>query len=60
MHPHVLGVPHRAYYLEKALDLLAARQDCVFMTSSEIADWFLAADTHGVNDLQAAARSRPQ
>jgi len=60
MHPHVLGVPHRAYYLEKALDLLAARQDCVFMTSSEIADWFLAADTQGANDLQAAARSRPQ
>jgi allantoinase len=60
MHPHILGVPHRAYYLEKALDLLAARQDCVFVTASEIADWFLAADTHGVGELEAAARSRPQ
>ena len=44
MHPHILGVPHRAYYLEKAFDLLAQRRDTVFVTSSEIADWFLAAD----------------
>ena len=60
MHPHILGVPHRAYYLEKALDLLATRQDSVFMTSSEIADWFLAAETQGIKHLQAAARSRPR
>jgi hypothetical protein len=59
MHPHVLGVPHRAYYLEKALDLLAARQDCVFVTACEIADWFLAADTHGLKELEAAVRARP-
>jgi allantoinase len=60
MHPHVIGVPHRAYYLEKALDLLAARQDSVFMTSSEIADWFLSVDKQGRQDLEAAERSRPR
>jgi len=59
MHPHVLGVPHRAYYLEKALDLLAARPDSVFMTSSEIADWFLSVDQGGRQALEAAERSRP-
>ena len=60
MHPHVLGVPHRAYYLEKALDLLAARRDVVFVTSSEIADWFMAADKTGLRDLEAAVRVQPE
>ena len=36
LHPHVVGVPHRAYYFEKALDLLLARKDTQFVTSSEI------------------------
>ena len=53
MHPHVLGVPHRAYYLEKALDVLAQRRDSVFVTSSQIADWFLAADKTGLQELEA-------
>jgi hypothetical protein len=60
MHPHVLGVPHRAYYLEKALDLLAQRRDVVFVTSSQIADWFLAADKTGLQDLDAALRAKPK
>ena len=59
MHPHVLGIPHRAYYLEKALDLLAQRHDTVFVTSSEIADWFLAADKTGRQELEAAIRAKP-
>jgi hypothetical protein len=44
LHPHIVGVPHRAYWLEKSLDLLQSRRDVVFMTSSGIADWFVAAD----------------
>ena len=44
LHPHIIGVPHRAYWFEKALDELQARADTVFMTSSQIADWFVAAD----------------
>jgi len=44
LHPHVMGVPHRADVLARCLDLLLARDDVVFMTGSEIADWFVAAD----------------
>ena len=51
LHPHIVGVPHRAYYTEKALDWLAARRDTVFVTSSEIADWFIEADGTGGRDL---------
>jgi peptidoglycan/xylan/chitin deacetylase (PgdA/CDA1 family) len=58
MHPHVLGVPHRFYYLEKAFDLLAQRSDTVFVTSSEIADWFVASDKHGRKELEAALTGR--
>ena len=50
LHPHIIGVPHIAYYFEKALDTLMARNDVVFVTSSEIGDWFVEADgTHGAN-----------
>ena len=44
LHPHLIGVPHRIGYLEKMLDHLLARNDTVFMTGSQIADWFVAAD----------------
>lgn len=47
LHPHLIGVPHRIGYLAKMLDLLSARDDVVFMTGSQIADWFTAADTEG-------------
>ena len=44
LHPHIIGVPHVAYYFEKALDTLVARNDVTFVTSSEIGDWFIKAD----------------
>ena len=44
LHPHLMGVPHRINYLERMLDDLMARSDTVFMTGSEIADWFVEAD----------------
>jgi hypothetical protein len=43
-HPHLIGVPHRIGYLEKMLELLMARDDTVFMTGSQIADWYNEAD----------------
>ncbi len=43
-HPHLIGVPHRIAYLEKMLELLMARDDTVFMTGSQIADWYNEAD----------------
>lgn len=53
LHPHIIGVPHRVYYMEKALDLLAARRDTVFVTSGQIADWFIKADATGGRELEA-------
>ena len=58
LHPQVIGVPHRMYYLEKALDLLLRRSDAVFVTSGELADWFLAADPTGRRELEAAVEAR--
>jgi peptidoglycan/xylan/chitin deacetylase (PgdA/CDA1 family) len=58
LHPHIVGVPHRAYYLEKALDLLVGRDDAIFVTSSEIADWYMDADKDGPARLAAAVAAR--
>jgi ACT domain-containing protein len=44
LHPHLIGVPHRIGYLAKMLDLLQKRGDTIFMTGSQIADWFVDAD----------------
>ena len=52
LHPHIIGVPHIAYHFEQALDILMARQDVVFATSSQIGDWFIAAD--GTNGADVA------
>jgi hypothetical protein len=35
------------------------RTDTIFVTSSEIADWFVAADKTGLADLDAALKTRP-
>ena len=45
LHPHLVGVPHRAPVFQRCLDLLLARDDTVFVTGSEIADWFQAVAT---------------
>ncbi len=47
LHPHIIGVPHVAHQFEQVLDLLLARDDVMFATSSIIGDWFLAADPDG-------------
>jgi peptidoglycan/xylan/chitin deacetylase (PgdA/CDA1 family) len=43
LHPHLIAVPHRIGYLARMLDTLQARDDTVFMTGGEIADWFAEA-----------------
>ena len=47
LHPHIMGVAHRADVLARCLDLLLARDDTIFVTGSEIADWFIAEDGTG-------------
>jgi peptidoglycan/xylan/chitin deacetylase (PgdA/CDA1 family) len=44
LHPHVMGVAHRADVLSRCLDLLIERDDTIFVTGSQIADWFVEAD----------------
>lgn len=44
LHPHVIGVPYLFHRLQRSIAMLADRPDTVFMTSSEIGDWFIAAE----------------
>ncbi len=44
LHPHLIGVTHRIGYLERLFVDLLDRDDTIFMTGSQIADWFVAAD----------------
>ncbi len=46
LHPHLIAVPHRLVHLARALEALAARDDVAFLTGSEIADWYAAAEPH--------------
>jgi hypothetical protein len=42
LHPHLSGVPHRIGDLRDQIDELRARPDTIFMTGSDILDWYLA------------------
>ena len=53
LHPHIIGAPHIAHLFEKALDLLLAHPDTVFLTSSQIGGWFAEADDTGGAEVAA-------
>ena len=55
LHPHIIGVPHIAHHFEAALDLLAARDDTVFLTSSGIGDWYAQSDPAGATKVMGEA-----
>jgi hypothetical protein len=42
LHPHLMGVAHRAAELERIVGWLADRPDVVFATSGRLADWWTA------------------
>jgi hypothetical protein len=44
VHPHQIAVPHRLPYLARVLDLLLARDDTIFMTGCQIADWYASVE----------------
>lgn len=52
LHPHIIGVPHIAYHFAQALDLLTARDDTIFVTSSVMGDWFTEADRAGAEAVR--------
>ena len=41
LHPHIVGVPQNFYYLKKMIQDLKKREDVIFMTSSQIGDWYV-------------------
>jgi hypothetical protein len=41
LHPHVACVPHRMPVVVETFDWLRSRNDTVFMTGCQIADWFI-------------------
>ena len=53
LHPHIIGVPHIAWHFERALDLLTARDDTIFVTSSRMGAWYREADPQGADELPA-------
>jgi allantoinase len=42
MHPYITGVPHRIKYLEQLFDYIKTHEKVVWMTASEIGDWYTA------------------
>jgi peptidoglycan/xylan/chitin deacetylase (PgdA/CDA1 family) len=42
LHPHVACVPHRMPIIIETIDWLRRREDTIFMTGGQIADWFIA------------------
>ena len=59
LHPHLVGVPHRIDILGELLDLLLARDDTVFLTGRQIADWYEAVESFETLQEVAALRHRP-
>ena len=43
VHPYIMGAPHRARYFREALAHISADPGALFMTGSEILDWYTGA-----------------
>lgn len=42
VHPYISGVPHRIGYLERAIEYVQGHEGALFMTGSQILDWYKA------------------
>lgn len=60
LHPHIVGVPQNFYYLKKIIEDLMSRNDVVFMTSSQIGDWFIKEDGSHGEGLKPFLESPPE
>lgn len=47
LHPHIIGQPQRLAAFERTIDMLMARNDTIFVTGGQIADWYKAQDPEG-------------
>jgi len=59
LHPHIVGVPQNFYYLKKIIKDIKKRNDVIFMTSSQIGDWFIKEDGSNGSDLLPFLESPP-
>ncbi|MBJ7595922.1 MAG: polysaccharide deacetylase family protein [Candidatus Dormibacteraeota bacterium] len=55
LHPHLIGPPHRIIYLDRILDFLQSRHDTVFLTGSQIADWYRNAEPPPIDSTRLRA-----
>jgi peptidoglycan/xylan/chitin deacetylase (PgdA/CDA1 family) len=53
LHPHIIAVPYRLAMFERTLDMLMKRDDTVFATGGQIADWFREQDREGRKQIVA-------
>lgn len=42
LHPHLSGVAHRINFLRDIIEMLAGRDDTIFMNGSQMLDWYLS------------------
>ena len=59
LHPHIVGVPQNFYYFKEIIKDLRKRNDIVFMTSSQIGDWFIKEDGTNGEALMPFLKSPP-
>ena len=59
LHPHIVGVPQNFYYLKKIIEDLMRRNDVIFMTSSQIGDWFIKEDGSNGEAIKPFLESPP-
>ena len=59
LHPHIVGVPQNFYYLKKIIEDLRKRDDVIFMTSSQIGDWFVKEDGTNRENLKPFLEQPP-
>ena len=59
LHPHIVGVPQNFYYLKKIIEDLRKRDDVIFMTSSQIGDWFIKEEGSNGEKLKPFLESPP-
>lgn len=49
LHPHLSGVAHRINFVREVIDTLGERQDTIFMSGSEVLDWYRSVSPDGSN-----------
>jgi hypothetical protein len=47
LHPHIIGQPQRLAAFERTIDMLMARDDTIFVTGGQIANWYKEQDAEG-------------